>query len=83
MLEEHGITAEDFRRERGVNSEMLRIARNQLEIVKLLRNAVALVRRDVPGSYNMVQQANSKAEAIRSEVQDSKQRIRENYSVNI
>ena len=83
MLEEHGITADDFRRERGVNSEMLRMARNQLEIARLLRNTLAMVRREVPGSYNMVQQASIKADAIRLEVQDSKRRIRENHAVNI
>ena len=46
MLEQYDISLDDFRAERSANNEMTRIARHQLEIARLIKNSLALIRRD-------------------------------------
>lgn len=83
QLEQHGITLDDFKKERSINSEMLKIAKNQLEILKMLKNSISLVTREIPGAYNILSQSKFKAESLTLEVQESKRKIRENHSINI
>lgn len=82
-LEQYGITVEDFRTEKAVTNEMLRMARNQIEITKLLKNSLILLRKESSGSSTMIQQMNLKVNALKSEVQESKKKLFEICNVTV
>ena len=83
MLEQYDISLDDFRAERSANNEMTRIARHQLEIAQLIKNSLALIRRETPATANLLQQINAKVGAIRGEVQESKRRLQDIINVRV
>lgn len=82
QLEQHGISLDDFKTEKAANSEMLRMARGQLEITKLLKNALLLMKKDTPNNQSLAQQMNMKVNVLRAEVQDSKRKLVEICNTN-
>ena len=75
QLEQHGISLDDFRTEKAANTEMLRIARHQVEITKLLKNALLLMKKDTPTNQSLAQHMNMKVNALRTEIQESKKKL--------
>lgn len=80
-LENHGIYIEDLKTERVVNTDFLRLSKNYLEISKLIKNSIQLLKRDVPGNSNLVTQMCSKIDYFRNEANETKKRLREIHSV--
>lgn len=83
LEKDHGIALEDFRTEKSVNLEMLRMARNFNEIAKMYRNAITLMKTGSQGNSNIAIQIQSKAEVQRGEALEARKRLWELHGVTV
>lgn len=76
-----GVSIEQINNERQINRELLKVAKNYLEVAKLIKAAVQGVVKRVPGANLLTAQAQSKCPRHLEEVKQSKLKLQENYSV--
>lgn len=80
-LESQGLSMEDLKNEKAVNSELAKIAKDYLDMAKLLQNTVSLLKRDISGSCHLASQHLSRTVALKADADDAKRRLSELHSV--
>lgn len=82
-LEPFGIALEDFKTEKAVTYEMLRMARNLSEIAKMYKNAITLLRKDSQANNNLATQIQSRISVYKNDANDSKKKLWELHGVTV
>lgn len=81
LLEAYGLYVDNVKTERAVNAELTKMAKDLFEMAKLLKNSVALLKRDLPGSCSLATQMISKNDFYKNEVTEAKKRLSELHAV--
>ena len=82
-LEPHGITLEGFKTEKSINHEMTKMARSFLEITRMYKNAITLLRKESPSNNNLAAQIQSRVESHKTEASECKRKLWEIHGITV